>query len=295
MSDWLEDAAAAIGAVTGYPCTLANPRSIGGGCINQAFAVETGERTLFVKLNSVDRHAMFEAELSGLAELGATQTVRVPSPICTGTSGRYAFLVMEYLTLGGNDQGSAARLGHQLAALHRARGDRFGWRRDNTIGSTAQINTPCASWVDFWREQRIGYQLRLAAQSGAGKQLIERGNQLSELMPALFDSYSPQPSLLHGDLWGGNWATDADGTPVLFDPAVYWGDREADLAMTELFGGFSPAFYAAYNESWRLDAGYATRRHLYNLYHVLNHFNLFGGGYERQAQALIDRLIAELR
>ncbi|KAA3629195.1 MAG: fructosamine kinase family protein [Proteobacteria bacterium] len=295
MSDWVEDVATAIGAATGHPCTLANPRSIGGGCINSAYAVDAGERRFFVKINRAQRLAMFEAELAGLAELAATQTVRVPAPICAGTSGDHAFLAMEFLQLDGNGRGSAERLGHQLAALHRSSSDCFGWQRDNTIGSTPQINTPSTDWIDFWREHRLGYQLRLAARNGSGARLIDRGNRLKELVPGLFADYAPQPSLLHGDLWGGNWATTAGGEPVLFDPAVYFGDRETDLAMTELFGGFPPTFYAAYKSSWPLDSGYSVRKQLYNLYHVLNHLNLFGGGYQRQAETLIERLTAELR
>jgi len=183
-------------------------------------------------------------------------------------------------------------LGRQLAALHRVTHTRFGWHRDNTIGSTPQINTQKNDWVTFYREQRLRYQLELAAENGYGGSLQRRGEQLLERLPAFFISYRPRPSLLHGDLWGGNHAALTDGTPVIFDPAVYYGDREADLAMTELFGGFGSGFYSAYRAAWPLDPGYRVRKDLYNLYHVLNHLNLFGGGYRGQAEQMVDRLLA---
>jgi len=294
VTDW-SAIAEAVSATTGQRCTLSRPRGIGGGCINSAYAIEAGDRTLFVKLNRPHQLAMFEAEFAGLAELAAAQAVRVPQPVCAGTTRLHAFLVLEFLELGGSTRhGSGTRLGEQLAALHRATSDTFGWQRDNTIGSTPQVNTPTTDWIAFWRDHRLGYQLRLASTNGAGTRLIDRGWALQEALPRLFASYSPPPSLLHGDLWGGNWATTADGEPVLFDPAVYYGDREADLAMTELFGGFGADFYAAYRASWPLDPGYRVRKRLYNLYHVLNHFNLFGGGYRGQAEALIEDLLSEI-
>jgi protein-ribulosamine 3-kinase len=177
--------------------------------------------------------------------------------------------------------------------MHRATSGRFGWHRDNTIGATPQLNAWESDWIVFWQTYRLGYQLDLAARSGHGGQLQRRGGLLLERLPALFD-HAPVPSLLHGDLWGGNFSGDAEGNPVIFDPACYYGDREADLAMTELFGGFSGRFYSAYRAAWPLDPGYDTRKTLYNLYHILNHLNLFGGGYGSQAERMIDRLLAEL-
>ena len=185
-------------------------------------------------------------------------------------------------------------LGEQLAALHRVGAARFGWHRDNTIGATPQLNSWDDDWVRFFVRQRVGPQLELAEQRGASARLLDRGRLLCGIAGALFSSYRPVPSLLHGDLWGGNWAADDADTPVVFDPAVYFGDREADLAMTRLFGGFGPAFYAAYQSDWPLDQAAGTRRGFYNLYHVLNHFNLFGGSYAAQAEGMIDRLLAEL-
>ena len=167
-------------------------------------------------------------------------------------------------------------------------------RKSNFIGTTPQPNAWKDNWIDFWREQRLGFQLQLAATNGYGSQLQSLGENLLDALPAFFEGYAPQPSLLHGDLWNGNHAYQADGTPTLFDPAVYYGDRECDIAMTELFGGYSADFYSAYRASWSLDAGYSVRRDLYNLYHILNHANLFGGGYARQAEQMMQRLLVEI-
>jgi fructosamine-3-kinase len=219
--------------------------------------------------------------------------VRVPQPLCSGTAAGQAFLVLEYLELRGH--GDAALLGTQLAQLHRVPQSRFGWAHDNWIGSTPQPNGWRHQWVAFWREQRLGFQLQLAAQNGYGGALQRDGEALLAGLDAFFDGYVPAPSLLHGDLWGGNHGFLADGSPVIFDPATYVGDRECDLAMSELFGGFAPAFHAAYREAWPLDPGYAARRTLYNLYHVLNHANLFGGGYAAQAARMTAQLLAEIR
>jgi len=182
-----------------------------------------------------------------------------------------------------------------LAQLHRISVPQFGWTRENWIGTTPQANAWTDGWVDFWREQRLGLQLRLAADNGYGGALQRDGEILLENLPAFFADYHPVPSLLHGDLWGGNHAYLRDGTPVIFDPAVYFGDRECDLAMSELFGGFAPAFHAAYREAWPLDAGYSARKTLYNLYHILNHANLFGGGYAAQAARMTAQLLAHIR
>ena len=292
MTAWSE-IAAAIGAASGTPFELAERTSAGGGCINTAYTLRDRDgRRFFVKLNRAARLAMFEAEAAGLDALRASGAIRVPQPICTGVAGGEAWLVLEHLDLGG--RGDARRLGRQLAALHRTSQAQFGWHRDNTIGDTPQPNTPSDDWVAFLHEQRLGHQLHLAKRQGAGHELIEAGERLLDTLPAFFSDYRPMPSLLHGDLWGGNYAF-AQGEPVLFDPAVYYGDREADLAMTELFGGFPADFYAAYREAWPLDPGYGVRKTLYKLYHVLNHFNMFGGGYGKQAQGMMQRLLAETR
>lgn len=282
----------AISDATGIPFTPLTQRPVSGGCINRSYLLADDQRRFFVKLNEAQRLAMFEAEAAGLQEILASQTVRAPRPLCQGVAHDQAFLVMEYLDL--RAQGDAAALGQQLASMHRPRQAYFGGPRDNTLGSTPQPNTQTARWIDFVREQRIGYQLRLAARNGYAGKLQTQGEKLLAGLDQFFTDYQPQASLLHGDLWSGNHGYLADGTPLIFDPAVYYGDRETDLAMTELFGGFAPAFYAAYRAAWPLDAGYAVRKTLYNLYHILNHANLFGGGYAAQALRMIAQLNAEL-
>ncbi|KAA6185391.1 fructosamine kinase family protein [Thiohalocapsa marina] len=284
-----------IADACGRPFTPGPPRAVGGGCINAAMVLSDGDQSWFVKHNAADRLPMFQAEFEGLQAMAATDSIRVPRPLCTGSAGNAAFIAMEYIPFEGQGGGaSAARAGEQLAAMHRATAPRFGWHRDNTIGSTPQPNAPTPSWIDFWRRQRLGFQLDLASRLGYGSRLADRGALLLENCDALID-HDPAPSLLHGDLWGGNLSIAAGGEPVVFDPACYYGDREADIAMTELFGGFGHDFHRAYHAAWPLDAGYAVRKTLYNLYHTLNHLNLFGPGYLSQAEGMIDRLLAEVR
>ncbi len=265
---------------------------VAGGCIHRCFILEGGGRRYFAKTN--DRSALdsFAAEADGLAALAAAGA-RVPATLCQGQAGEQAFLVLEHLELRGN--GDYAALGRSLATVHSVHGEAFGWHRDNYIGRTAQLNRRSSSWSDFWCEARLGPQLELARKNALGRDLVEKGERLAEALPRLLSPHAPAASLLHGDLWSGNAGFLADGAPVLFDPAVYRGDREADLAMTELFGGFPQAFYSAYAEAAPPAQGYAVRKMLYNLYHVLNHANLFGGGYAAQAKAMIERLLAELR
>ena len=285
--------AEAIAAATGAPFAATVLRPIGGGDINQAFGVSDGSRRYFVKANHAQRLPLFEAEAAALHALAAAQGVRVPQPLCTGTAAGQAFLVLEYLELRGS--GDAARLGERLALQHRVPQPQFGWAHDNWIGSTPQRNGWARDWIAFWRDERLGFQLRLAAQNGYGSALQRDGERLLAGLDAFFDGYAPAPALLHGDLWGGNHGYLADGTPVIFDPASYVGDRECDLAMSELFGGFAADFYAAYRAAWPLDPGYAVRKTLYNLYHILNHANLFGGGYAAQAARMAAQLLAQIR
>lgn len=286
--------AAAIAAAIGRPFSALTRHAVGGGCINQTYVIADRDQRYFVKLNESAVREMFAAEAEGLQALAASGAIRVPAPICWATHGETAYLVLEYLPFGSGESDSADRLGAQLAALHRHTAPRFGWHRDNTIGATPQINTPCDDWPEFWRERRLRYQLQLAAQRGCGTALRTKGERLLEGVASLLTNHAPAAALLHGDLWSGNYATLASGQPVIFDPAVYYGDRETDLAMTELFGGFSPRFYAAYRDHYPLPDGYALRKQFYNLYHVLNHFNLFGGGYAAQAERVIDRLLSEI-
>lgn len=264
---------------------------VGGGNINDSYRLDghDGSR-YFLKLNLEQHYAMFVAEAAGLDAIAATATLRVPRVICHGVAQGRSYLVLEYLELG--SRGDARLLGEQLAAMHRHTANHFGFAHDNFIGSTPQPNGWKDDWITFWRERRLGFQLRLAAENGYGGELQRSGEKLLEVLPAFFAGYSPQPSLLHGDLWGGNHGFLHDGTPLIFDPAVYFGDRECDIAMTELFGGYPADFHAAYRAAWPLDAGYAVRRDLYNLYHLLNHANLFGGGYVEQALGVMQRLLA---
>ncbi|MFN2349425.1 MAG: fructosamine kinase family protein [Thioalkalivibrio sp.] len=283
-----------ISQATGTPFRLAAEQGAGGGCINEA-ATLTGcdGRRFFIKRNSARLVDMFAAESEGLEALAEANAIRVPRPICHGVEGVQSFLVMEALDLGGRLD--AARLGEELAQMHQHTALRFGWHRDNTIGATPQPNAWRDDWMDFWREQRLGHQIRLAQQRGCGSTMVSAIEVVMDALPDFFDGYRPVASVLHGDLWSGNWGADLEGSPVIYDPAVYFGDRETDLAMTELFGGPGQRFYDAYHATWPMDPGYQVRKDLYNLYHLLNHYNLFGGGYAGQSERLAQRLLSEVR
>ena len=284
-----------IESVTGLSCQPNQLSTVGGGCINTAYQLKTPNKQFFIKVNRPDLLEMFEAEAQGLQEMAALNAVRVPEVICFGTADGHSYLVLEYITLGSMRGGANGRLGEQLAMLHQHPQPYFGWHMDNTIGSTPQLNDRSDNWVEFWQQQRLGKQLEFAARNGFRGSLQKNGERLIDELPAFFTDYQPQASLLHGDLWGGNAAGDEHGNPVIFDPACYYGDAETDLAMTELFGGFGGDFHAAYRHVRPVDPGYSTRKTLYNLYHIINHLNLFGGGYLGQADAMISQLLAELR
>lgn len=258
------------------------PRPVSGGDINAAWHLEAGKLDLFVKTASAKAVDMFDAEAEGLRELAAAEAIRVPTVYASGVAGNDAFIALEFLQFEPSNAAAERRLGERLAAMHRYTAERFGWHRDNTIGLTPQNNPWSDDWVDFFREQRLECQLDLAASNGYTGELQSLGRELADGLRSLFREYTPEPSLLHGDLWGGNWAV-ANGEPVIFDPAVYYGDRESDLAMTRLFGGFGAAFYDAYKAAWPLAVGSGARQELYQLYHLLNHLNLFGGGYAGSA------------
>ncbi len=285
--------AAEIAQLTGTVTNGIQVNEVGGGCINTAAVLRYGQTTCFVKCNRAALLPMFIAEAAGLNTLATAGAIRVPQPIATGAVGNTAFIAMEAIDLHRRVTDCAIELaGEQLAALHQVTQAQYGWQQDNTIGATPQYNQMTDDWVTFWRERRLGFQLKLAAVNGYKGRLQERGALLLESLPVLINHH-PVASLLHGDLWNGNLGYDAHDQPVLFDPAVYYGDRETDLAMTELFGGFSTRFYAAYRAAWALPVEYNTRRYLYQLYHILNHLNLFGHSYLRQAEEIIDRLLAE--
>ncbi|EKQ68297.1 fructosamine-3-kinase [Leptolyngbyaceae cyanobacterium JSC-12] len=279
-----------ISQVTGQSFAANQRRSVSGGCINSGYALSDGQRAYFVKVNQATQIAMFEAEAAGLDDMVATHTIRVPKPICWGTAGNSAYLVLEWLDLGRGDGNAWLAMGQQLAAMHRATSARgFGWKMNNTIGSTPQPNPWTADWVTFWQEHRIGFQFKLANRRGG---YFPQQERLLDAIPQLLAGHDPQPSLVHGDLWSGNAAVTRAGEPVIFDPATYYGDREVDLAMTELFGSFPAEFYRAYNDTFPLDSDYSQRKVLYNLYHILNHFNLFGGSYASQANRMIDQILS---
>ena len=281
--------AQAITQATKVDFAIADTRSVGGGCINQGYKIRGNDTEYFVKLNQASQVEMFAAEALGLKQMYATQTITVPKPICWGTADNSSYIVLEWLNLGGGNSQSWTQMGRQLAAMHhRGIEKRFGWSRNNTIGSTPQINDWMDNWGDFFAEQRIGYQLKLAKRNGGN--FIDTNRVVDAVRDKLSDR-QPEASIVHGDLWSGNAAIATDGSPVILDPATYYGDRETDLAMTELFGGFPAAFYNGYNQAWQLDSGYSQRKSIYNLYHVLNHFNLFGGGYAGQAKRIIQQIV----
>lgn len=256
---------------------------VGGGCIHRCYRATVDGRPRFVKMNDARMADAFSAEADGLAALRAAGC-RAPEPFGHGVDGGESYLLMEFLDL--RSRGDFSALATTLAAVHRSRGERFGWARENYIGSTPQRNGWCDSWAEFWRERRLAPQLALAQSNGYR---IDAGDVCE-----LLKDHEPQPSLVHGDLWSGNVGFLGDRSPVVFDPAVYYGDREVDLAMTELFGGFPREFYCAYGEAWPLAAGYEQRKHLYNLYHLLNHLNLFGGSYLGQVKATLGLLARAL-
>ncbi|HIN85088.1 MAG TPA: fructosamine kinase family protein [Myxococcales bacterium] len=281
--------AAAIQTLLGEPIELLG--TVSGGCINNAGqGITQSGRKIFIKSNPQSQPGMFSAEAAGLEALG-----KVPNgyhiPQVLGVSESPAFLVLEWIETGRESKESQDAMGRGLAAQHQVTQPNCGFPAgDNFIGSTPQPNPEQADWLTFYRDQRIGFQWELLRQKGrcsdALNQALDRFcRQIADYMTVDQEEHA----LLHGDLWSGNKLTDSDGCPVLIDPATYFGCREADLAMTELFGGFDRRFYDAYNEAFPLQPGYSKRRDLYNLYHLLNHANLFGGSYASQALDVLIR------
>lgn len=276
---------------TGSMFHIKQRQALGGGSINNAYKVSDGQRDFFIKTNRKSLAFMFEAEQIALNTLAATQSILVPQPLITGTYASDSYLIMQYMDLSGPVD--SALFGEKLAQLHQHYADRFGFEIDNSIGSTPQINAWNDSWIEFWQKQRLGYQLELCKQNGYEHKLYDVGQVLIEKVPYFFQSYIPKPSLLHGDLWSGNWSANRQSEPVIFDPASYYGDQEADLAMTELFGHPGIHFYASYKEHNPIDDGYSARKLFYNVYHLLNHANLFGGGYIQQSINSMEQLLVE--
>ncbi len=267
-------------------------RRVSGGDINEAFLLELSDGSkVFLKENRGKTPEFFKAEADGLNALNAPGVIRVPVPAAYGKAEGGAFLLMEYLEPGIKSRGFWEDFGHSLAALHCAdtasfvKKGKFGFTSDNFIGASPQKNDPKENWIQFFAECRLLPQFRMAADILP----VETAKRLDRLIAHL-DQYLMEPehpSLLHGDLWGGNFLCGPEGRAALIDPAVYVGCAEADIAMTELFGGFSETFYGAYRESGLLQPGYHERRDIYNLYHMLNHFNLFGGSYLGAVQRMI--------
>lgn len=264
---------------------------IHGGDINRAYVLQGADKKYFVKLNKAELLPMFEVEAQALQVLAGTKTLRIPKVITYGIAENNAFLVLEYIPLCSLKSVAQKKLGRQLAELHKQKQVYFGWSQDNFIGHNKQKNTPSGDWVSFWQTQRLGAQLELAKANGYHGEIQILGAELIRKVPDFFKDYQPHASLLHGDLWSGNAAADESGFAVIYDPACYYGDRETDIAMTELFGGFGEAFYAEYELVYPLDLGYPSRKPLYNLYHILNHLNLFGRSYLGQAEAVMQQLL----
>ena len=294
-SGGFETIAREIGAQLGDECAPEPESAVSAGSIHRCYRWRCGGTPLFVKVADESAGAGLQAEATGLLELARAHAVRIPGVLARGTAGRNAFLALEWIESRPAGRAAERRLGEQLAAQHLVTAARFGFPDGNFIGRTPQPNGWLADWAEFFRERRLRPQLALAVQNGFAELLEKPGARLLQAVDGLLAGHRPRASLLHGDLWAGNWLADEQDRPVIFDPAVHYGDREADLAMTRLFGGFGRAFYDAYQGEEPLPTGHAVRAELYNLYHVLNHANLFGGGYARQARASIDRLLAEVR
>lgn len=273
----------------GQTCALEKCELAAGGDINTSYQLTTDKGCYFVKTHPAPiAQTMYHAEWVGLVELSRQTQLKVPQPLGVGQGQDLFFLIMENLHLGGRS--NDAVLGKGLAALHQQKAARFGFAEHNFIGTTPQINTWSDNWAEFWWQCRLQPQLCLAYENGYRKKLQPLEAALQQATEKYLGHHQPIPALVHGDLWRGNVGFDQQTNPCIFDPASYYGDREVDLAMTQLFGGFSAVFYQAYQEQWPLPSGHQARVPLYNLYHLLNHLNLFGGGYLGQCLGEIDRL-----
>lgn len=262
-------------------------QQLSGGSINLAWHISGKGQDFFIKLNQREQLEQFETEMLSLQCLQQMHCIRVPAPVCFGQTVDKAFLVLEYVTLHGESVAGWRNLAQQLALLHKQHDQAmYGFDWDTALGSTSQPNNWHSNWSSFFSEQRLGWLLQLLLEQGFGFGKID---YLVEQCRQRLHHYQPPPSLLHGDLWRGNVGFNAD-SPLVFDPASYYGDRETDLAYTSLFGRFPDEFYQTYNALYALDNGFTERKDLYNLYHVLNHAYLFRGAYLVQAQEMIKQL-----
>jgi fructosamine-3-kinase len=270
---------------------LKNFTPFAGGCINNGGRILTNQGSFFLKWNNAEKFpGMFAAEAKGLHLLASTNAIRIPQLLNSFERGGYQFIVMEFIESRQRSPHYWHLLGQRLALLHKSTDEYFGLDHDNYIGSLHQQNQRSGSWIDFFITHRLNVQLAIAVEQGsADKYLVKKFETLYKKLPSILTN--ERPSLVHGDLWNGNLITDDQGLPCLIDPAVYYGHREVDLAMSQLFGGFSSEFYDAYQEVFPLAPGLSQRFDLYNLYPLLVHLNLFGKGYLRQVLDIIDSFV----
>ncbi|MFK8111926.1 MAG: fructosamine kinase family protein [Rubripirellula sp.] len=265
---------------------------VGGGCISEAFRVEVqedfGKRVLFVKSNELSFLDNFQTEQDGLLRLGEPGVIGVPQPIAVGTALGRAWLVTEWVEQHRIDAVFFSRFGTELASLHQATlGDRIGLERDGYLGSADQLNGECGTWPEFFASRRIEFQIRRAVDQGlASRRLKDDCERIVVEMADLLDGREDRTSLLHGDLWSGNYLCSSEGQPVIFDPAAHFGCREAEFGMLQLFGSCSDDFYEAYQAAFPLPGGWQRRVRVYVLYHLLNHLNLFGVTYRGQCETV---------
>ncbi len=262
-------------------------RSVSGGDINEAYQLVAASGYYFLKANNriINPDKMFREEAVSLQFMAEIDRVRVPNVLTHGRMHDVGFLLLEWIQRGQSQANTSWDLGSSLASLHKVTSDHYGWSSDNFIGTLNQTNTKSTSWSDFYIRQRLIPQFEIACNEGLLEQK-RTSTFLKNIEPLLV---SERPSLLHGDLWSGNWMSDEEGTPYLIDPATYFGDREVDIAMSQLFGGFDPDFYRAYQEFYPLAADYKKRLPLYQLYYLLVHLNLFGPSYRPSVVNIVNR------
>jgi len=263
--------------------------SLSGGCISNAYKITLQDnRNLFLKINNSLPKDMFHKEANGLKELAKPNVIYIPKVITVEDS----FILLDFIECSIKQKDFFEDFGRSFAEMHKFTSEAFGFYENNYIGSTPQVNIPnekeINDWTSFYFNKRILFQFHLAKKNGFATDELRKGiSFLENNIEKILNGSEEPPSILHGDLWSGNYMVNENGKAGLIDPAVYYGHREADLAMTKLFGGFSESFYKSYNESFPLKDGYNYRENIYKLYHVLNHLNLFGSGYYRQAISLI--------
>ncbi|TQV76971.1 fructosamine kinase family protein [Aliikangiella marina] len=263
---------------------LKNIRAITGGDINQAFEVSSDTKRYFVKVNLASMQAMFDCEQYSLETISASKTIKVPQALLVGCYRDWSFLVLEKLSLSRMKKPAAFAI--DLAAFHSTTYESFGWHHNNFIGFTPQLNEWDNNWPDFFINYRLNPQVDFLEKTNDVRGLKQNLSIISKHIDYFFQDYNPQVSLVHGDLWSGNYGYLEDGRPVIYDPASYYADHEVDLAMMELFGHPGERFYEVYNQYYPIHPGYSVRKKLYNFYHILNHANLFGGSYVSQAQSI---------